>query len=294
MLIEEVGKLSPLQRFLYWIRERHQIYLRRKLGHSKPWTNDTVLQSYFFTNPYRENDKITVWFRENIRDPLKDMRAVIFAIVAFRWFNWIPTGQTLIGDSENRGPLENEDLFLIWNLNEAKRRLRLLDRVFTGAFNISNSGSKKPKIDRVCDDYIQPVWERDREIREVSKRWNTMQSAHSYLRQFPGLGGSGFMAYEIVCDLRYTGVLDHATDKSIWSNPGPGAKRGINRLLDRPLTAPVKDWPYQSVKLLENAKSALRMPLEMREIEHSLCEWDKYERARLNDGHMKRTYNGRA
>jgi hypothetical protein len=45
-----------------------------------------------------------------------------------------------------------------------------------------------------------------------------------------GLGP--FLAYEIVTDLRFTALLENAPDIMTWANPGPGAKRGITRLLD--------------------------------------------------------------
>ncbi len=51
MLITDVLKLTPLERFLYLDRERHAIYLRRRAGMPKPWTDDEILQNYCFTNP---------------------------------------------------------------------------------------------------------------------------------------------------------------------------------------------------------------------------------------------------
>jgi len=119
--------------------------------------------------------------------------------------------------------------------------------------------------------------------------------------RYDGLGGFG--AYEIVCDLRYTSVLEHATDKMIWCNPGPGAIRGLYRLLGREITTksnatclPVpKDWEEQTRKLLAIVQRELPdlPPFEMREIEHSLCETDKYLRLLLGDGKSKRRYDGR-
>ena len=67
MIVEQVAKFSPEERFLYWMRERHNVYLRRLAGEEKPWTDDIILQSYFFTNPYRENDKVTIWVKKHIR-----------------------------------------------------------------------------------------------------------------------------------------------------------------------------------------------------------------------------------
>lgn len=80
---------------MYWVAERHAIYLRRKAGEPKPWTDDPILQQFYFTNVYRELDKTTVWFRKNVREPLRDDLRVIFATAAFRWFNYIPTGEIL-------------------------------------------------------------------------------------------------------------------------------------------------------------------------------------------------------
>ena len=288
MDLRRVASLSTEARFLYWIKERHQIYLRRKAGKPKPWTDDEVLQSFFFTNPYRENDKVTQWFREEIRDPRRDDPQVLFATIAFRWFNWPPTGDLLW----------EHDLLDKWDEELARKVLRKRadagKQVFTGAYMISGKAyTGMRKTDCVCK-LLSKVWQETELLVKQFEAATTLEKAHSYLLRFTGLGG--FMAYEIVCDLRYTYLLEDATDKLTWCNPGPGAKRGLNRLLDRPLKQRPKDWQPQVIKLLKLARRRLpKMPtLEMREIEHSLCEWDKYERARLQDGHMKRKYNGSA
>ena len=302
MLLERVAELSPLNRFLYWMRERHRIYLRRQAGLPAPWTDDTVLQNYFFTNPYRENDKVTAWFRQHIREPLQDDPAVLFATICFRWFNWPETGWHLMNYQHSKPHGKYQfGLLESWNTERAVETLEELKKtgsgqIFTGAFNISNSGSTKPKINRVCEDYIGPAWEHRNEF---INNWDdsvTMEGMHSGLMMLPGMGGSGFMAYEVVCDLRWTYLLRNASDIMTWCNPGPGAKRGINRVMERPLEATMRrdEWDRLSRRLLGQANAvlgSLMPPLEMREIEHSLCEFDKYERARLGDGHMKRRYN---
>ncbi len=52
-----------------FVHERHQIYLRRQAGQPKPWTANPILQQYRFTNVYRELDRVTIWIRENWREP---------------------------------------------------------------------------------------------------------------------------------------------------------------------------------------------------------------------------------
>lgn len=295
MRIERVKNLSPLNRFLYWIKERHDIYLRRLEGRPKPWTDDEILQRFFFTNPYRENDKVTAWFRETIREPLRDRPSVLFATVAFRWFNLPETGKILW------------DLGLLteWDTKRVLDVLRpIRDRggkIFTGAFMINSPGGE-PKLEAICR-RIENVYKEEAELIRIFNEHEpspTMEEAHKVLTQFDGLGG--FMAYEIVCDLRYTYLLENAPDKMTWCNPGPGAIRGLYRIAGEEIknksnsTSPPlpKDWNERMARLLEVTQRRLSdmHPFEMREIEHSLCEYDKYSRALSGDGRMKRTYRG--
>lgn len=297
MLTSEVAKLNAFDRFCYWIKERQAIHLRKEAGRPAPWTDDQILRSNFFTNPYRENDKTTVWFSENIRDPLRDKPEVLFATICFRWFNYIPTGEFMKAAFRVSGD-DGFGWFTDWRAKTvAKHLIERQDRgekVFTGAFTISPSGSTKPKINRVCEDYIQPVWEaRKDSYDEIMEGPRSLEHAWNVLGQYPGLAGGGFMAYEVITDLRFTHMLEDASDKETWANLGPGAIRGLNRILDRPVDGPKpKDWQEQCVQLLKRVQKKLSgMPkFEMREIEHSLCEVDKYERARLGQGHMKRKY----
>lgn len=295
--------LSAWDRFVYWFKERHLIYLRRKEGQPKPWTQDPILQRYFFTNPYREHDRVTVWFRENIREPLRNDPRVFFATVAFRWFNFPETGEVLIGGMPFQDQPDN--LFLYWDADRVLQRLRLIRgmkmKVFTGAFMI-NSPPGIGKLEAIVE-RIDNVW-RDRE--HYLEHWDdevTMEGFHEALMAFPGLGG--FMAYEIVCDLRYTYLLENAPDKMTWCNPGPGAVRGMYRIEGLPFekgnnaSAPPrpKDWREILAGYLARLQREVGYdprfpPIEMREIEHALCEADKYMRALYKDGKMKRTYQG--
>ena len=99
----------------YWIYERHRIHLIKST--SKPWTLDPILRNYFFTNPFRENDKVTKWFAENIREPLRRYPEVLFATIAFRWYNHIEMGAELLTASHrgNYETLEDETFTVCGN-----------------------------------------------------------------------------------------------------------------------------------------------------------------------------------
>ena len=219
--LERVEKMLPVNRFLYWIEERHRIHTRREEGLPKPWSSDPVMQTTFFTNPYRENDKVTRWFRENVRGPLKNHSDVLFATICFRWFNYIPTGELLV----------REGLLTEWDDKFARKLLRKradAGQVFTGAYMISGkiyTGLRK--TDCVCN-LLKPIWKGRKKLIRRFEDCGTMQEACEILKEFNGLGG--FMSYEIACDLRYTYLLNKTTDRSTWCNPGPGCRRGVRCL----------------------------------------------------------------
>lgn len=153
-----------------------------------------------------------------------------------------------------------------------------------------------------------------------------LQDLWEWLCQFPFMGP--FMAYEVVTDLRHTALLDRAPDIMTWANPGPGAFRGLNRIAGRDLRASVprelaikemralleysrhpRYWPqfkrirhdmvdasYPSRELMYQMAHIDREgedhwpAWEMREVEHTLCEFDKYERARLDEGRPRQVF----
>jgi len=90
--------------------------------------------------------------------------------------------------------------------------------------------------------------------------------------------------------------LDKALDILRWANAGPGAMRGLNRIHGRDLHYKSKkhDWNADMVELFSVRKRYLPFyishKLEMREIEHSLCEFDKYERVRNGQGKPRGLY----
>jgi len=86
---------EAVETFFRDARERHAVYLRRRSGASRPWTTDPVMRQYRITNVFRELDKTTTWLRENVRDHLADDPLVLPAVALARWFNYIPSMETL-------------------------------------------------------------------------------------------------------------------------------------------------------------------------------------------------------
>jgi len=106
------------------------------------------------------------------------------------------------------------------------------------------------------------------------------------------------MAYEVVTDLNYTSVMPEPVDRYSWANAGPGAIRGLNRLHKRDLKKGMKQTQANTEmrELLIKAADyvAPHVPIDnvdMRAIEHSLCEWDKYQRVLHGQGEPRSKFS---
>jgi hypothetical protein len=282
-----------VERFFYWINERHRIYLSKAAGNPPPWTSDEILQKYKFTNAFRELDKTTVWMREHLTDPhfKEDPALLLFNCCVFRMFGTMEFSSK-IGWIDDWKPNEVKAL--------ARHMLDVGEKVFTGAYIITNQGLREPKEQVVVDYFLTPIWNDRLIITNIILAVNTLENAHKVLGQYKGWGGGGFMAYEVVTDLNHTSVLPHATDRYSWANAGPGAKRGLNRINGWPLDfagGRARNLNHEMWQLLTRARDHLILDIpndwiDMRMIEHSLCEWDKYERVRLGQGKPRSLYRG--
>lgn len=353
---------SGISRFFAFARERHAIHLRRRAGQPWPWTSDPILQRYRFTNVFRELDATTVWFRENVRDPLRASPDVLLATVLFRWFNRITTGEAIFSQTCSLSEHGAGTPWELWQRHRWEDTEDFMDVLtdailsycrtptgrgyrqgpyVTGAYIIKTpDGHDKLEGVLQCVQWfmeeeftaeygtigpdLRPFgWEWLSELLLSGPEMVTLQEVWSWLRRFPYMGD--FMAYEVVTDLRHTDLLCRAPDIMTWANPGPGAARGAGRVLHES-----KDHyqPSQKSELVSEMQELLRLSQmeifwpqwtedsvsgestydwhcdletphqeegdwpawEMRDVEHTLCEFDKYERARLGEGRPRGVY----
>lgn len=293
-----------ITKFFELARERYKILLRREAGLRMPWTTDPIFMNNRFCNVRREDDRTTIWFRENIRDPLNQTYAInpeiiLLAIVAFRWFNRIETWEVLIACAE-----QIENIFGKWSSENIKNRI--IDQCqrpyITGAYIIKTPNGKN-KVDGVlwCIDEFNKIM-KDGKFNLITSGLSSHENAQRLLEMAPFLGR--FMAYQIIADARHTILLDNAPDILTWAQPGPGSTRGIGRVFYED----VDKFKYGSTKdekeviilmseLLQRSKDSKYWPsafpvLEMQDIQNWNCEYDKYIRC-LEGGRMKRKYDAR-
>jgi alpha-glutamyl/putrescinyl thymine pyrophosphorylase clade 1 len=205
-----------------FIRERYAIHERREAGLPKPWTQDPILQNYRFCNVYREDDTVTQWIKQNWRDPNTNDPDVWFAMTVARFVNW-PDTLTEIGY-----PAPWTDAMCQKFINVLSTRKEEGKKVFTGAYVIH--AGKGSKIGHLAYDIFTAMWERRDFILDGAK---SCALFNSRLMQFNGVGS--FMAGQITCDTKYTRLLDTAQDWWDFATPGPGSRRGLARVFDKPV-----------------------------------------------------------
>lgn len=270
-------KKKQIRRFFDFMNERHRIYLRREKGESFPWTKDPILLKWKFTNVFRQLDRVTVELGKRL-EGVKSSELILFKIAAFRIFNW-PTTFDLIEDLTNGE----------WNLRRATtildNRKRAGGKLFTGAYIITSAGA--PSKHRQALKTIGEIWKDRASLLRFIKRRNSMLETTLLFTQYPMIGN--FIGYEYACDLRHTKILRDADDILYWANTGPGAKRGVNRVLGLDFKSPLKpaeanSYMHELLMLSPDYLADWMPALEMRDVEHTLCEFDKYERTRLDEG----------
>ena len=320
---------SKVEDFWKFINERHSIYLKRKKGLFRPWTNDPIFLDWKFTNVFRELDRGTIAIRQVLKQLYREfsrsknnirressfsekkkeldsnkiqnltnsyIRTQFITCILYRMF----------GHHENCvfGPIYNQTSF--YNFLRGQRGVG--KQIFTGAY-MQPSVKEEDKLvsfERVCREIVSYAEDIILEISVGNTINCSLEHAWLILQKYDLIGP--FIAYEFVCDLRYTDILRNATDICTWCNIGPGAERGLKRMgfdstLDNikrllhfsinDLSHGIKDhWVHQHYdnQLGVNVKYPY---WELREIEHCLCEFDKYERIRLGQGRPRAKYNGK-
>jgi len=281
---------DKLKDFWAFACERQAVFHRRFILKQKPpWTKNPTLQTHFFTNVYRELDRGTLYLLEHLAF-WKGIKAkpvdVIFNIFIYRLFNHMPTYDFLMHDQEGE-PIPCGG----WVWKTAAKNLKAWkadgNQVFTSAFTVTGVrfGGFDEKIDNICwliEDLQDALINRG--LGKDLVNAPTMEDLFDYLRNTYGFGK--FLAYEITIDINYF-MKKFSEDDFV--NPGPGCKRGINLIF--PDAGTTDDYVRVMRWLRKNQKAFFKRyglvmefyrkrELSLRNIEHSLCEYQKYVKRR--------------
>lgn len=291
---------SRAEDFWKFVNERHAMWIRRCRGAADaqgPWTEDPILAGSKFTNIFRELDRGTIALRrlEERILPAKGGAAKLSdeaaSLLLFNvmWYRMLNRAEHAEG-----GPLDSAGV---------RKLCMRADPLFTSAHQTYLPKDVGPGegVRRWYADTFSALWRKRHSLLKEIRKAGTLEGSFGAVRgAVPGIGP--FIAYEIVTDLRRT-LLARAPDAMRWCNinRGGGSARGLRRL-------GIEESPAGAWKLLnEGINAGLLAPhveqhlptgmgtgagnvlplLELREVEHALCEFDKYERVRTGLGKVR-------
>lgn len=304
----EAGQ-STLADFWAFVAERHAVWVRRvaKLKYiadqnrkkpgsapahdGRPWTDDEIIAGAKFTNIFRELDRGTIALRrmeaEMARlDFTKEDR--LFNVMWYRMLNRDDHASAL-------GPVSD--------IGRLKRYVMTAQPLFTSAHQtfLPKGAGPGAGVRKFYGETFHELWRMRRELCLRIVAGETLKAAFDAVKGCV-IGVGPFIAYEIVTDLRFS-LLAEAPDTMKWCNinRGGGSARGLRRL-------GYDESPAGAWKVLNDGINAKMLPphlsqhlprgmgykvhsvlplLELREVEHALCEFDKYERVRTGLGTVR-------
>jgi hypothetical protein len=269
--VADVRKLKhPLDRLMYWVRERESVRRKKELGLPRPWTDDEILGTYRFTNVRRMDDKVSKWLLTNWYRPYRDHANMVSAVALARLINnpdvlsFLEPWVFLDGGPNWRG------------VETTAKTMRNEGRtIFNAAYMVRGGRKGGDKVHEVVYDYVRPIADLpdggNELVHPVSmeETWKAVRSRYGF---------GSFMAGQVVADLRHA-LSGSWRDKRVWAPRGPGSMRGLNRLHGRDPKTPVDAarWADEFGALLEvfaqELPPDLTKRLEAMDYQNCLCEF---------------------
>ncbi len=280
-----------LRFFWNYVDERYLILHKRKQGHLPPWTEDSILRKYKFTNVFRRDDPGTQFVLNKIIPfYTEDIQNLLFNIILYRLFNKIETYELIGG--------QNHKKFDKLEIRHALEETR--HPVFTNAFIVSpynflkEEGTKIARVVKLLELIAKdiPI------VTEKIIRNRASEVTYSVLKSLPGIGE--FLAYQICVDLGYYSHEFYDENKHVVA--GKGALNGLNFLFPnsfkRHSTYLIKflvDTQSYWLRRLSQSNSPLirdygYKPLNLMAVENCLCEISKYLKALYGLGRPRVRY----
>ena len=290
-LRQVVSQLSPAKPTIvydtYWrfAVERQEVFFRRLRGSSGPWTQDSILARFKFTNAYRASDRVSQYLIRNvIYEGSQSPEEVFFRTLLFKVFNKIETWELLesaIGEVKYSSySFDVYDKVLSQALASGRA-------IYSAAYIMPSAGRVFGYREKHRNHLklIEGMMADDVPQRMAGAR--TMRDAFGLLRSYPSIGD--FLAYQFVTDLNYSDVTNFSEMEFVV--PGPGALDGIRKcfsdiggLTEADLIRVVTERQEAEFERLGlRFRSLWGRRLQLIDCQNLFCEVSKYARVKHPD-----------
>ncbi|KAG1839057.1 hypothetical protein C8R48DRAFT_644752 [Suillus tomentosus] len=266
--------------FWRFAAERHAITEKRLEGLPAPWTDDPILQTYPFCNTYRVLDRVSQFLvTEVIEKGSQDPTELVFRILLFNTFTSIKTYETL------RGAITP----FTWSTYERADYEGVLRRLYNDKIPLYTGSFQKPAPGLgFVENFMNHLVLMEVLMKNLPMRCTEAEyvaDIFEWLCTFKSMGD--FTAYQLVLNLSYSSVLNFSDYDFVVV--GVGSRRGLQRCfrgqIPHACEIDIIRWMqstqsdhFSRLKLEFNGLGPKARPIMLCDIEHTLCEIDKYMR----------------
>jgi len=268
--------------FWRFAAERQRIFFARVEGKPAPWSRDSVLNEYKFTNSYRASDRVSQYLIRNViyAGP-SDTEEVFFRTLLFKLFNKIETWELL---SLHLGEIRWAS-YRYHDYDAVLSRARRSGATIYSAAYIMASGHNIFGVDRKYQGHLMLLEKMlaDNVPHRLAK-CRSMHQGFELLRTYPLIGN--FLAYQLITDLNYS-ELTNFTEME-FTIPGPGARDGIHKCFASlgglsevdiiRLMADRQEYEFERLRIAFPSLWGRR--LRLIDIQNLFCEVGKYARVK--------------
>lgn len=278
-------KIKPKKSYVYdaywkFAFERQEVFFKRINKSDFPWTDDSVLNQFKFTNVYRATDRVSQYLIKNIiytgeQTPVE----VLFRILLFKIFNKIETWEIL---EKQVGPISYKDFdYDLFDtiLSDAKSRGI---SIYSGAYIMASAGSaygyslKHQNHLKLIEEIINSG------LAQRIDKLKNLESLYNHLLAYPSIGP--FLAYQYAIDINYSNIVNFS--EMDFVKAGPGARDGIRKCFSDPGAYSEEDIIKMMTEQQREEFERLNLPfktlwgreLQLIDCQNLFCEVDKYLR----------------
>ena len=270
--------------FWDFIVERHRIWHNREiLEQPAPWTEDKILQTFFFCNVFRYLDTGTIWYMSNVVHPKQTLDDALWRTITYRLVNSIPAFEAVGGVA----PRHDRGLMIATMRSKGV----ILNSQAYITLPRPHGPSYHNRVDRLEAILNFLNLEFDGLVYSIQEA-KTLEEISSCLKHLYGIGP--FLSLQIYRDL--IGAKQIPFTANDWVEIGPGAKLTLLELYgDEAKSVSMQRGLARYLTVVQEAALDSRgwnefenVYLSICDIEHCLCEYGKY--AKLVAGRGRRRY----
>ena len=266
----------------YWIfaHKRQEIFFKRFHDKKYPWTDDTILNKYKFTNAYRASDRVSQYLiKKVIYSGPQDALNIFFRTVLFKIFNKIETWELL---KKEIGEIVFQNYSYDKFNSVLNKAINNKVRIYSAAYIMPTFKVNK-NLKRKHSNHLKLLETMIADsVHEKIANAKKFQDVFDILLSYPTIGK--FLGYQYSIDLNYSELINFSENDFVI--PGPGALNGISKcfidtggLTEIELIKFMKDrQEIEFDRLGLKYISLWGRPLSLTDCQNLFCEVDKYSR----------------